>query len=70
MNKKLEFYTTSQLSESLHVSKQTIIRWAKEKYLPHIKIGRKVLFPPDEVGKWLRGHQGSQPTKIEDGKEA
>ena len=49
------YITPQQLADQLHTSTQTLAQWrATGRYrLPYIKVGRKVLYRPQDVDKWL-----------------
>lgn len=46
-----------QLSEILHVARQTLYEWAREKKIPSIKIGACVRFDRKKIEEWLEKHQ-------------
>ena len=45
--------TRSEAAEALGVSVNTIDAWIRNASLPHLKVGRCVLFPVHELEKWL-----------------
>ena len=46
-NKK--FLNVAQVAASLHLSPKTIYAMCKRRYLPHVRIGSRVLFDPEEL---------------------
>jgi excisionase family DNA binding protein len=50
-----QFLTPEELAERLHVKKVTVLRWARRRVIPVIRLSpRKVLFDLIEVEKRLR----------------
>jgi excisionase family DNA binding protein len=43
------FLTVEQMAERVHRSPRTIQRWARERRIPHVKLGRSTLFTEDQV---------------------
>lgn len=39
--------------EYLHVARSTIYKWVEENYIPHKKIGKRVLFVKDHIDQWV-----------------
>lgn len=44
-----EFLTVNDLADRLHRSPRTIQRWARERRIPHVKLGRATLFTEQQV---------------------
>ena len=63
MNFKNQCLTVSLVSEMLNCSDQTIRRWVKEKKIPCIRAGRKLLFSTEDLDKWIQEHK--MPTENE-----
>lgn len=49
--------TTEEVSELLRCSTDTVLRYAREKGLPRIRVGRKTRFDRQDVLDWLAGHR-------------
>ena len=45
--------SVAKLAELLGVAESTIYEWCAERRIPFIKIGRRTLFDPQEVRRWL-----------------
>jgi excisionase family DNA binding protein len=45
------FLTVYQLAERVHRSPRTIQRWARERRIPHVKLGRSTLFTEEQVAE-------------------
>ena len=41
------------VSEYLHVAKSTIYKWAEQQYIPHKKLGKRVIFVRDHIDQWV-----------------
>lgn len=49
------FFTRSALAKGLGKSNQTLAGWATRKFGPsYVQIGRKVLYPENEVKRWIK----------------
>ena len=45
----MRFLTVEQLASQLHRSPRTVQRWARERRIPHVKLGRSTLFTEEQV---------------------
>ena len=54
------YFSVSELSAYLHLSKSTIYKGTMSHRIPHIKAGKKLLFSQDAIDQWLQ--QFNQPT--------
>ena len=53
---RVEYLTTSEVAEILHVTAKSVTRWAKEGRLPHSKtLGGHRRFPADAIAKIAAG---------------
>jgi excisionase family DNA binding protein len=52
--KDYEFWDTDQTAEFLRISKVTLHKWKKLKYLNPYRMGRRILFRSDEVEASLK----------------
>ena len=59
-------FTVNELSNVINIKKGTLYFWASTRYIPHIKLGRKLLFDSVEIEKWMEEHK-KQPMKEWDG---
>ena len=41
--------TIEQIAPRFHVTPRTIQRWANERRVPHVRVGRRILFTEDQV---------------------
>lgn len=46
--------TVQQLADIIPFSIFTIYDWAKARKIPHMRIGSKILFDPQETAEWLK----------------
>jgi len=47
------FLSIDELSSLLHAKKMSIYRWTSQKTIPHLRMGRRLLFERSEIEKWL-----------------
>ena len=52
-------FTVKELSDIINVRESTIYAWVSQERIPHIKLGKKVLFDPSEIEKWVKEHRRS-----------
>lgn len=45
--------TAQEVSDYLGLSKETIYKLAQEGKIPHVHIGRRVLFKKERIDQWL-----------------
>jgi len=45
-------WNSKQVAEYLDVSQQAIGNWCREGRMPHTRIGRLLVFDPDEIKRW------------------
>lgn len=50
------FLTVDQLAERVHRSPRTIQRWARERRIPSVKLGRSTLFTEDQVAEIAKAY--------------
>jgi excisionase family DNA binding protein len=64
------YLNVNDVSELLGVQRETIYRYCKENFLPHVKIGNNLRFDPRLLAIWIQEHEfaarGSVPDKITD----
>jgi|GEM_PF-564460 len=60
-NGPFQYITIHEAMNLLGVSRATIDRWRKEKSLPYIKIGKEILFDPEQIQDWIVSHHSQQP---------
>lgn len=39
------------------LNRSTVYKWVRRTSIPHYKIGKRVLFDPEEVRRWMDGHK-------------
>jgi len=49
-----DFLTVTELAEKLHVKKSTVYAWSHRREIPHIKLGKNLLFEPEKISEWLK----------------
>jgi len=42
-----------QVADLLGVSRATIYEWCSRRQIPHLKVGRRTAFDPEEIKQWL-----------------
>ncbi|TYO97045.1 helix-turn-helix domain-containing protein [Desulfallas thermosapovorans] len=60
-----------EAAEMLGVSEWTIYDWARRKIIPHIKVGKRVLFRRSSILQWLDEQEAAslvQPEPVDSGK--
>lgn len=40
-------------AKALGISERLLWRWTREQWVPHVRIGNVVLYPVDELQRWL-----------------
>ena len=61
---KYQFETTDRdfymdvlmVSEYLHFAKSTIYKWVEQNYIPHKKLGKRVLFIKNDIDQWVENN--------------
>jgi excisionase family DNA binding protein len=48
-------WDTRQAAEFLHLNRFTLYRMAGRRKIPHLRIGRKLLFDKSRIEKWIEG---------------
>lgn len=48
-----QYISVEELSKNLSVSKYTVYSWTSSGLLPYHKIGKRIIFDPDEVEEWI-----------------
>jgi excisionase family DNA binding protein len=44
------------VSEYLHFARSTIYKWVEENYIPHKKLGKRVLFIKKDIDQWVENN--------------
>jgi len=47
------YMDVSMVSRYLHVAKSTIYKWVEGKYIPHKKLGKRVIFIKEHIDEWV-----------------
>jgi len=47
------YLTTEQVAKLLNISMPTIYRWVKERKIPHVRRGHRILFIENQINEWL-----------------
>jgi excisionase family DNA binding protein len=53
MNSNSNYMDVKMVSEYIHVARSTIYKWVEEKYIPHKKLGKRVLFIKEHIDQWV-----------------
>jgi excisionase family DNA binding protein len=48
-----EYLDIDELSRLIHLSKSQLYMMTSTRKLPHLKVGRRVLFDPEQIERWL-----------------
>ena len=48
-----KYLNVKELSRLTRLKQSTIYQWAGQGKIPHIRLGKKILFDPDEINKWI-----------------
>lgn len=56
--------TPEDVASRFHVTPRTIQRWARERRVPHTRIGRRVLFTPEQVAA-ITDAYSIEPARVE-----
>jgi excisionase family DNA binding protein len=49
----VKLWDIRQLAEATGLSVHTIYAWTGQRRIPHVKIGTRVLFDPEEIKAWI-----------------
>jgi excisionase family DNA binding protein len=49
----MNLLSVSQVARSLGVSRHTVYVWSAEGRMPMVKLGKRTLFHPDEIERWV-----------------
>ena len=47
------FENSDEIAERYRTTRHVIYHWVRERDMPHVKVGRKLLFPTDRCDQWL-----------------
>lgn len=47
------YMNVGMVSDYLHVAKSTIYKWVESDFIPHKKLGKKVLFIKKDIDQWV-----------------
>lgn len=57
--------TAQELSRLIPLHPVTILRWARERKIPHRRLSaRKIVFLPDEINAWLASGSNLYPVNV------
>jgi len=48
-----DLLTALEAANELRIHPGTILRWAREGFIPHVKLGRRVLFSESRLKLWI-----------------
>ena len=49
--------TVKEAAQWFGLSIYTLYYWAQARKIPHVKIGKRVMFSPDDLRRWLDEHK-------------
>lgn len=49
-------YTAEELAALLGISRKALYNRVASRQIPHLKIGRRLIFPAQQVNEWLARH--------------
>jgi len=52
-----------EAAKSLGISERLLWEWTDKGIIPHIRLGKAVLYPVDSLRDWLRGQAQANPEK-------
>ena len=52
-----QFLTSDEVARLLRIPMSTLLKMTSARKIPHIKMGRKLLFEKSEIVQWLRTHK-------------
>ena len=58
MERKPPLKTAEPVADRLGTSKQQVYTYAREGKIPHVRVGRRVLFDMDKIEAWLENGGG------------
>ena len=47
------YLNVKELSGLTGLKQSTIYQWVSQRKIPYIKLGKKILFDPDKINKWI-----------------
>jgi excisionase family DNA binding protein len=50
------YLDVKMVSEYLHFARSTIYKWVEERYIPHKKLGKRVLFIKTDIDRWVENN--------------
>jgi len=61
----VQLLSVAETAERLGIAVQTLRNWISQKRVPYVKLGRRTLFDPRQIERWLSQHtvreQGAPP---------
>jgi len=48
-----KYLNVKELSGLTGLKQSTIYQWVSQRKIPYIKLGKKILFDPDKINKWI-----------------
>ena len=49
-----ELINVKELAKIIKVKRGTIYLWVNQKRIPYIKLGKRVLFNPKDINRWIK----------------
>jgi len=50
-----------ETARALHISPRLLWRLSKDNQIPHVRIGRRVLYDPKDLDVWIAAHKSGPP---------
>lgn len=57
-----ETITAKEVAEMLGISEWTVYDWVRKKLIPHIRVGKRVLFRRNSILQWLEAQEQASVT--------
>jgi excisionase family DNA binding protein len=51
-----QLLNVKELAARLGLAEYTVYEWVSEKRIPYTKVGRRTMFDPAEIARWLEQH--------------
>jgi excisionase family DNA binding protein len=51
-----QLLSVKELAARLGLAEYTVYEWVSEKRIPYTKVGRRTMFDPAEIARWLEQH--------------
>ena len=52
-----KLFSVTEAADAMGISRHTVNAWKSKKLIPYIKLGRRTLFDPDDLAKFIEIHK-------------